>query len=80
MKGVTYHQTIVRWDGGPKKKREQGDEHNETWLKDGGAGLTKVTSVASKNSAICRKYEIRSWEPRIIAVRYEFWIVRLEVE
>ena len=36
-------------------------------------GLTKVTSVT------CSKFEIRSWVPGIIAVRYEFWIVRLEI-
>ena len=67
MKGVTHHQTLVR------------DEHNETRLKDGGTGLTIVASVASKNSVICGKFEIRSRSPGIIAVRNEFWIVKLEV-
>ena len=34
----------------------------------------------SKNSTISRKFEIRSRVPGIIAVRSEFWIVRLEGE
>ena len=37
------------------------------------------TLGCGKNSAISWKFEIRSRAPGIIVVRYEFWIVRLEV-
>ena len=39
-----------------------------------------MTSVASKNSAICGKFEIRSRAPGIIAVRYAIIFIKAHLK